>query len=650
MAKYRLRVGGGGSSDPAILDRNAASAKRRGFDVIGLSCLAEHTQDQIGDGSDSWVKFTAGCPGIMKLVETDLVNGVLSRAHIEKNAALITEQSSVVARHGMRGAIGLLEPMWLPGWFYKEHPGIRGARCDNPCLSLARYYSPCVDNPEVLAHYRQAVRKLLELAPALGVIYIGTNDSGAGICWCSGLYPGPNGNAQCQNIPMGTRVGKWLSAMLAGAKDAGKTIEIAFVPVHFSRPETFDTVARLPKHAHICVGSGNFPNIPFVTTDARRVIQEANRLKKGVALGIDPTLVGWLMEPATEVPAPYFMLDVWREIGAMKADIISVGGIGDDVYGTDTIPTAAMLAGFKRPPKSNAQIDAVVSRIARKHVGPKLAPVLVSAWRDVDHALRLWPNNADTNHHLYPKYSVIADRWLVRPLVPAPHLLSDEDKAYFSTHRHRGRMLTKDQVDSFFIAESTQNYEIPEMKWLVAIYDEMMDYTSRAVRDMEAALPAIADETLRKRFKLQLDRIMVTRAIWRTQRNVLRCGSTIEFFTGPRKEQYWHVIRKDESFLEPPTYRRLFLEAVDDEIANCRDMIRLMAESEVTLISTGDEQSFVLPKNLPQLLENKIRLMEAHKKDIDVLFPNCLPETFADPTYTWADKTTADGQNTRPAR
>jgi hypothetical protein len=143
---------------------------------------------------------------------------------------------------------------------------------------------------------------------------------------------------------------------------------------------------------------------------------------------------------------------------------------------------------------------------------------------------------------------------------------------------------------------------------------------------------------------------MVTRAIWRTQRNVLRCGSTIEFFTGPRKEEYWHVIRKDESFLEPPTYRRLFLEAMDDEIANCRDMIRLMAESDVTLISTGDEQSFILPKNLQELLETKIRLMEAHRKDIDVLFPDCPPETFADPTYTWADKTTSNGQDTRPAR
>lgn len=49
------------------------------------------------------------------------------------------------------------------------------------------------------------------------------------------------------------------------------------------------------------------------------------------------------------------------------------------------------------------------------------------------------------------------------------------------------------------------------------------------------------------------------------------------------------------------------------------------------------------------MLETKIRLMETHKKDIDVLFPNCPPETFADPTYEWADKTTGDGRMTRPA-
>ena len=68
----------------------------------------------------------------------------------------------------------------------------------------------------------------------------------------------------------------------------------------------------------------------------------------------------------------------------------------------------------------------------------------------------------------------------------------------------------------------------------------------------------------------------------------------------------------------------------------------MMADSEITLFSTGKEQSFVLPDNLPEQLAKKMSIMEAHKGDIDLLFPNCPPETFTDPTYEWADTTTDD--------
>lgn len=640
MARFKMRIGGGGSRNPEVFERLVAAAKRNGFGAISMAALAEHTPDQIGDGSDSWVRFTAMCSAYMKLVETNLVHDVLSKDHIEKNARLLAEQSEIVTGHGMKGMVFFLEPMWLPRWFYQKHPHIRGARCDQPAVATRRYWSPCLDQEEVLAHYREATRKLLELAPGIGVISMFTNDSGAGICWCTGLYPGRNGPDYCKDIPFGTRIRKWLKAILDGASDAGRQIEVVLRPVHFSRDERLDTIRKLPKHAHLAVRRAYFHNIPFFEPKAIEIIAESKKCRRGAFLGIDPTLE--MMQPAVEMPVPYYILDVMREVGGCAAEIISVGGIGRPQYGVDTVPTAAILSGLKRPPKSSADIDRRVAKIAKEQVGAKLAPALVSAWRDVDHAVRLWPSNADTNHHLHPRYSVVADRWLVRPLVPVPALLGDDERAYYSKHRHHGRGLSREQLDSFFIAESTQNYETPEFKWLVAIYDEMIAYMNRAIATLEAELDGITDGMTKKRFMLQYYRVAALRAIWRTQRNVLRCGSIIEFFTGERKEEYWHGIRKDESYLEPGTYRRLFLEAMDDEIENCRDIVRMMADSEVTLMATGKEQSFVLPENLAEQLEKKISIMEAHKGDIDLLFPNCPPETFTDPTYEWADTTTDD--------
>ncbi|MCD6406087.1 MAG: hypothetical protein J7M19_09695 [Planctomycetes bacterium] len=640
MARFKMRIGGGGSRDPEVFDRLVVAAKKNGFDAIGMAALAEHTQDQIGDGGDSWVRFTAGNSSFMKLVETRLVHDILSKDHIEKNARLLAEQSEIVTKHQMKGTVHFLEPMWLPRWFYEKHPHIRGARCDQPAVATKRYWSPCLDQEEVLAHYREATRKLLEAAPGIGVIRMFTNDSGAGICWCTGLYPGRNGPDYCKDIPFGTRIQKWLKAILDGASDAGRQIEVALMPLHFSRDEKYETLRKLPKHAHLVIRRGNFPNIPFFGPDTVKLIEESKKCRRGIFLSIAPTL--GMMQPAVEMPIPYYILDVMREIGGCGAEIISVRGVGEGQYGIDTVPTAAILSGLKRPPKSSADIDRRVAKIAKEQVGAKLAPALVSAWRDVDHAARLWPHNADTNHHLHPTYSVVADRWLVRPLVPVPALLADDERAYYSKHRHHGRGLTPEQLDSFFIAESTQNYETPEFKWLVAIYDEMIAYMNRAVATLETELDGITDEMTKKRFTLQYHRVAAARAIWRTQRNVFRCGSIIEFFTGERKEEYWHGIRKDESYLEPGTYRRLFLEAVDDEIKNCRNIIKMMADSEITLFSTGKEQSFVLPDNLPEQLAKKMSIMEAHKGDIDLLFPNCPPETFTDPTYEWADTTTDD--------
>ncbi|MCD6405050.1 MAG: hypothetical protein J7M19_04430 [Planctomycetes bacterium] len=641
MKSHEIRVGGGGASDLAAYERLAQKAKESEFDVtMSVGLLAEHTADQIGDGSDSWVRFTAGCPGLMKVVETSLVHDVLSKEHIEKNAALVRSQSRILEKYGLKGTVGFLEPMWLPESFYEKHPDLRGARCDNPCLALDPYYSPCLDRDEVLEHYREATRKLLEIAPAIRYINISTNDSGAGICWCTGLYPGPNGPEFCRGISVGERVGKWLEAMLAGAADAGSKIEIIFNPVHFSRDEKYETIERLPERTRFTMGSGNFPNIPFFTRESLDIIERSRKAGRAAVVGTGGTLVPWLMEPVVEMPAPYYILDSMREAFLRTgAEIIAVAGTAKPVDGIDTVHSMAIMSALKEVPKTNAEIEERVLEIAEAHVGEKLKSVLASAWRDVDHALRLWPNNADTNHCMYPKYSIIGDRWLVRPIVAVPEKLTEEEKAYFSKHRHRGRGLTQKQLDSFFTVESTQNYETPEFKWLVAAYDEMMGYMNRAVETLETALEkAIEDVTIERRFRLQYYRVVIARDIWRTQRNVFRCGSIIEFFTGARQDEYWHVIRKDESFLEPGTYRRLFCEAVDDEIDNCREMIQLMGESDVELLSTGDEQSFILPCNLAEQLEKKIAIMEAHKDDVDILFEGCPPEMFTDPIYDWADK------------
>ncbi len=639
MRKLNMRIVGADSNDLDEYDRMARFVKRAGFEVMSCGCLSELTLEQRYDPEDGWLKYVILNAALMKVVETSLVNGVLSREHIEKNAALIAEKSKILARHGLKGVTNFLEPLILPEAFYEKHPEIRGARCDNPCLARRAYYGPCLDRPEVLAHYREGVRKLLELAPELAGISMFTNDSGAGICWCTGLYPGQNGPDYCRDVAMGTRIRKWLQAILDGATDAGKEIEIFFSPTHFGRDEIYDTIEKLPKGTHLVFGMSRFPSQPFISRDTQDYIEKSNLAGRGSVLSINPTLVSYMLSPIAEAPLPYFVLDVLREAAGSGAEGIMIDGIRAPIDGLETPSTMAILAGLSQTPRTGTEIDRAVLKIARDQVGDRLAPVLTSAWRDLDRALCLWPNIADTNHKLFPFYSIMGDRWLTRPIVPAPQLLRDDEREYYSKGRQQQPNIKA--RDSFFYAEGTKNYKIPEFKWLVAIYDQMMKCMNRAVADLEGAMESLEreDESTRKNFMRQYRRVATVCAIWRTQRNVLRAGSIIEFFTGEKQEEYWNVIRKDESYLLPATYRRLFLEAMDDEIENCREIIRLMRESEVVLINTGDvDEAFVLPHYLTEQLERKIEVMEAHKGDIEVLFPNCPEETFTDPTYEWADR------------
>ena len=145
-------------NDLAQYDRLARLVKSKGFKYMAAARLRRLTQEQIYDEKDFWLRWTIQSPGLMKIVETALINGIFSKAHIEKNAALVREKSKILARHGLKGVVDLLEPQILPESFYEKHPNLRGARCDNPCYARNPYYSPCVDQQEVLDHYREAVQ------------------------------------------------------------------------------------------------------------------------------------------------------------------------------------------------------------------------------------------------------------------------------------------------------------------------------------------------------------------------------------------------------------------------------------------------------------------------------------------------------------
>lgn len=83
------------------------------------------------------------------------------------------------------------------------------------------YFSPCIDEPEVLALYAEAMDRLCREID-IGYLQLITNDSGAGVCWSSGLYNGPNGPQACRHIPLEKRLLTFMRVFQEAARKNGR--------------------------------------------------------------------------------------------------------------------------------------------------------------------------------------------------------------------------------------------------------------------------------------------------------------------------------------------------------------------------------------------------------------------------------------------
>ena len=102
---------------------------------------------------------------------------------------------------------------------------------DQANRSRVARFAPCVDNEEVLELYREATAELIRRCPEIEILDMLTTDSGSGLCWSAGLYPGANGNSLCKDRPMSERVIGFMEALRAGAKVGGGDLELEMHPI-----------------------------------------------------------------------------------------------------------------------------------------------------------------------------------------------------------------------------------------------------------------------------------------------------------------------------------------------------------------------------------------------------------------------------------
>jgi hypothetical protein len=235
-----------------LFERNAARAKQLGATHVLITedlPPALWEMDVPGDPYPAWYMYH---PGLLKIFPPAVLEKYEDRAYAEKIAALFQARCGVLRKLGLKAAYGANEPHVLPEAFFTDHPDLRGPRVDHANRSRTPRFAPCVDRPETLALYREALQKLLKRLPEVDLFLFTTTDAGSGLCWTPALYPGLNGPSWCRKRAMEDRVAGFLGALNDAALQSGRKIGVDLVEIAprswmlptFDHPESI--ARRLP--------------------------------------------------------------------------------------------------------------------------------------------------------------------------------------------------------------------------------------------------------------------------------------------------------------------------------------------------------------------------------------------------------------------
>ncbi|MCW5549456.1 MAG: hypothetical protein KIT44_10890 [Opitutaceae bacterium] len=608
-------------------ERYVATLAESGFTHVEVNGLQAHMPYEDTVAHEYYPQFYTYCAGFNHFVDTPLTRGIWPTQYLEANLANLKKLAALGQRYGLKPGVCMFEPRSLPERFFQKYPTLRGARVDHPFRSRLPRYCLAQDHPVTKQHYRAALQALIKAAPELSYLSIWTNDSGAGFEHTGSLYVGRNGGPYM--------IREWRNHDKV-AQAAGESIVRYLRNLQQAAAELnpdFDVIQRLEpfklEHDHIKAGFGNHVtweapsllvrgyNLPYphprypamggvagspmhTTLDA----SEGTVLKDSRARGAEPALqysAGSIaaFEPLLGIPYPRLL---HKKLAAMRAHsfrrISALGGLGNTPQ-TPYWPNPAVIRAAQFTP--DEPLDAVLLATARRFVGAKHAAALVACWGAFDDAVSWQPPVP-----LFSGFGFTWQRTFDRPYVPDIEAIPAKERAYyerFGCFQHNnpalndlGKDVLFDLVTREHGTQAAAHFDrnvFPRLAKLIAKLEKLAAQTAA-----EPAAQAV--------FTDLLDRARAFR-IW--------CGS-LRMVCAWCAHVYGYLEAKGAA--DRRKHEKLLQAAIDDEIANTRDLIALLesGRTEVMALSAVANNTFIYGEDLPDLLREKIRLMQKyrHKK------------------------------------
>lgn len=577
-----------------------ARAYDHGATHIAIGGLPFEYDALLPDNSDPYPNWSQGSFSLFRVFPPEGVAEHMPAGMIERNRAYLDSRIAAIRRHGMRIVVNGAEPLWLPESVYEAHPRWRGVQCELGRIAAKPYWTPSIDEPEVLGLYRESARCFCERYPETDRFSFWTNDCGAGLPWSAYSYPGMNGPMKYRQRDPGERIAGWLDAIRQGALDAGSEVRVNVHSFSFPPAELAAVKARLGEHLYL---------------------NNVNGLGTGIAGAVANSgggVVGTQTNPVQgHFNRPDFVESLQKVFapGDGRMRVITLGpSTVDEAYGF-------IEAFLKQPEPGVIRLQQVLLEGARATAGASGAERLLQAWSEVGKAAHGMAQLRQRGVSQTISLGVTTSRWLVCPLVPEPLKLTDEETAHY-----RGMLFSCDPPEEnanlcnilgkpVFIGDSV----VWMARWCI---DEAQSHLQAALDSVDQ-IPRTDDPGSTERLALYRARIEALHRVCECARlailyqHALNTAHIPRFGANPL--DFDDNILFDQRVLELRKIARMDLD-------NTLELIELLKRFDVNEVlaqatDPAKETVFIYGPDLIDKLEKKRSVMLRHWHDYERLFP-----------------------------
>jgi hypothetical protein len=573
------------SRDAASLvafEKDAAAAKERGASHFSVTSGLPPALWEFDSPRDPYPAWYVAQASLLKIFAPRELRPFVDAAWADRTARLVEERCGILGRLGLKGSWNSDEPQQLPEAFFQAYPQLRGPRVDQPNRSRVARFAPCVDEPDTLRLYRDALKAMWSRCPEIDSFSFLTSDSGSGFDWAPSLYPGINGNSKWKNRPMEERVAGFMRNFQTAADDFKIRVSVSINPIEprqwmtptFSEEVIQAIVRRLPPGMAVAGREG---------PDGRPFAGNRGQAGEDAVHGPFYPVVGLPRAPAG--------------FGAAGR----AGGRGG--RGDGSAPNQVERVAAQR----NAAV---------REVGESSADDYMAMWDAIGDA-RTRLSALDFGAML--RFGHVLTRWINRPMVPFPERLMFGERDYYRKYLLQAR--SERQADDLVDVQGMLMYKGWGAKM---IFQRVIETTVPDIRSAQNAALRIAgraaDPGRRHEWELHAKRFEAVICLLNSADNMVAYQAHLDRIRElDLKPEYNPPLGAQSDWA-----RADMMEIARKEIDNTVRLMQLIRESDEPIIDTAPtpEEEYVmrLGPDLINQLQRKIDIMNAHWRDYDRIF------------------------------